>query len=330
MSMLIMVDLPLLKCPPNTIRKLLASSFAAPSVMSRRTRSSSSLPACLPRSCRNFLLSLESGSSSRPSACPAAARPALSAWPDETRWAPRHRVLLPADRGDLVAAPARRAGPGRAARCGVRGAPAPGCRARLGGRRDSATTVLPDLKGLRYLHQLLRRPGADVSALGLAAAATGHGGTVVSESGGGELIDAQTLAAYRLRLRDIDIELAEAESWADQARLGQLRLEREALLHEVGAATGLACCCRRFGSADERARVAVRKAIAAALACIENHDPALARLLRYTARTGATCRYDPDPGSPRHLAARPAPATTTVAAAAPARHRSKLGPAWSR
>lgn len=111
MSMLIMVDLPLLKCPPNTIRKLLASSFAAPSVMSRRTRSSSSLPACLPRSCRNFLLSLESGSSSRPSACPAAARPALSAWPDETRWAPRHRVLLPADRGDLVAAPARRAGP---------------------------------------------------------------------------------------------------------------------------------------------------------------------------------------------------------------------------
>ncbi|MGZ4435100.1 MAG: hypothetical protein ACXVW7_15955, partial [Trebonia sp.] len=106
--------------------------------------------------------------------------------------------------------------------------------------RDGATTVLPDLKGLRYLHHLLRRPGAEVSALELAAAATGHAGAVVAESGGGDIIDAQALAAYRQRLRDIDAELAEAESWSDEARLGQLRLEREALLHEVGAAAGLA------------------------------------------------------------------------------------------
>ncbi len=77
--------------------------------------------------------------------------------------------------------------------------------------------------------------------------------------------------------------------------LGQLRLEREALLHEVGAAAGLAGRRRRFGSAGERARVAVQKAIAAAVTRIEHHDPALARLLRDTVRTGATCRYDPDP-----------------------------------
>ena len=53
-----------------------------------------------------------------------------------------------------------------------------------------------------------------------------------------------------------------------------------------------------FSSANERARVAVRKAIASAMDRIEHHDPALARLLRDTVHTGASCRYDPDPARP--------------------------------
>jgi len=42
----------------------------------------------------------------------------------------------------------------------------------------------------------------------------------------------------------------------------------------------------------------VRKAVAAALTRIEARDPAFARLLRNTIRTGARCRYDPDPARP--------------------------------
>ena len=42
----------------------------------------------------------------------------------------------------------------------------------------------------------------------------------------------------------------------------------------------------------------MRKAIAAALARIEQQDPAPARLLKDTVNTGATCRYDPDPARP--------------------------------
>ena len=38
--------------------------------------------------------------------------------------------------------------------------------------------------------------------------------------------------------------------------------------------------------------------IAAALARIGGHDPALARLLSDTVHTGASCRYDPDPDRP--------------------------------
>jgi hypothetical protein len=158
--------------------------------------------------------------------------------------------------------------------------------------------TLSDLKGLHYLRHLLRRPGEDVAAGQLAAAASGHAGAVISEGSSDVIIDRQALAAYRARLRDIDSDLAEADSWADEGRLARLGLEREALLDQVAAAAGLSGRHRRFSSADERARVAVRKAIAATLTRIEHQDPALARLLRDSVRTGASCRYDPDPARP--------------------------------
>ena len=56
----------------------------------------------------------------------------------------------------------------------------------------------------------------------------------------------QALAAYRARLAELDAELAEAESWADEGRLTRLRLERGALLDEVATATGLSSRPRRF------------------------------------------------------------------------------------
>ena len=46
------------------------------------------------------------------------------------------------------------------------------------------------------------------------------------------------------------------------------------------------------------ARIAVRKAISAALARVAQQDAALARLLTDTVRTGAVCRYAPVPARP--------------------------------
>ena len=163
--------------------------------------------------------------------------------------------------------------------------------------RDGATAVLPDVKGLHYLRYLLARPGLDVAAAELAAAAAGHPGVTVAQGDAG-VIDAQAARAYRARLADIDAELSEAESWADGSRAGRLRLEREALLGEIAATAGLGGRRRRFTSAQERARVAVRKAIVSALQRIEEHDSSLARQLRDCVRTGRACRYDPDPARP--------------------------------
>jgi hypothetical protein len=112
------------------------------------------------------------------------------------------------------------------------------------------------------------------------------------------VIDAQALSAYRARLADIDADLTEAESWADESRASLLRLERAALLDEIGSATGLGDRRRRFSTTQERARIAVRKAIVAALSRVAEHDGSLARQLHDCVRTGSSCRYDPDPARP--------------------------------
>ena len=163
----------------------------------------------------------------------------------------------------------------------------------VGGER-----LVPDMKGLQYLRTLLQRPGVDVPALDLVAMVTGSGATV--EQAAVEDVDVEALRSYRQRLRHIDSELDEATEWADEGRTQLLQNERDALLAEIGRATGLSGRPRATGGSGERARVAVRKAIDAALKRIEADDPVTARSLRTTVRTGATCRYDPVPEqSPR-------------------------------
>jgi hypothetical protein len=158
------------------------------------------------------------------------------------------------------------------------------------------TATVPDGRGLRYLRLLLARPGVDLPAAELSAAVAGHPAVTTSDLG--PALDPQARSAYRRRITELDEELDEARSWADPVRVDRLAAERSALLAEIGRATGLGGRPRRAGEADERARVAVRKAIAAALDRIAEGDPATARLLRDTVRTGGTCRYEPDPGRP--------------------------------
>ncbi|MGV1009581.1 MAG: hypothetical protein ACOYBY_13365 [Dermatophilaceae bacterium] len=161
--------------------------------------------------------------------------------------------------------------------------------------RDGHMSVVREMKGFHYLAALLRRPNVDVAALDLSAAASGG---AVEESSTGEVIDRQALAAYRARLRDLSGELASAQALGDAGRVDRLVDEREFLLAEVASATGLAGRSRRRGGSAERARVAVQKSIATAIKRVGEVDPTLGRLLRDTVRTGAACRYDPDPARP--------------------------------
>ena len=164
--------------------------------------------------------------------------------------------------------------------------------------RDGALTAIRDAKGLHYLRIMLQRPGADIAAIDLSDTVAGHPGTRAADGGVGEMLDKQALSAYRRRLTEIDADLNEARSWADTGKAAKLAAERDALLDQLRVATGLRGPRRVSGSSHERARIAVRKAIAHAIDRIAAADPSLGRLLSDTVSTGAICRYDPDPDRP--------------------------------
>ena len=165
------------------------------------------------------------------------------------------------------------------------------------GRAGQVNTVR-DMKGLHYLQLLLQRPNLELPALALSDAVSGHPGERNSDTTLGPVIDRAAATSYRRRLAEIDSELDEARSWADDGRAAALATERESLLDELRGAAGLGGRLRETGGSAERARVAVRKAVAAAIARIDELDPSLSRLLRDTVTTGSTCRYAPDPDRP--------------------------------
>ena len=164
--------------------------------------------------------------------------------------------------------------------------------------REDATQAVREMKGFSYLQHLLRQPGVEISASSLSDLAAGHAGVGVDQPSTGDVIDRQALAAYRTRLGEIDAELGEVRDRGYAVRRERLEDERDALLAEIRAASGLGRRARQTGGSAERARVAVRKAVAAAIERIAEVDVGLGRLLRDCVRTGAQCVYDPDPGRP--------------------------------
>jgi tetratricopeptide (TPR) repeat protein len=162
------------------------------------------------------------------------------------------------------------------------------------GRRDAVAT-LPDLRGLHHLRALVSAPDTEIPALALVGLSEGR--PPLQESGL-EILDEHARRAYRARLADIDRELDDATDRGDLGRLHRLQDERQALLEQLDRATGLGGRRRVTGSSEERARIAVRKAVVGALARIAEVDPWLGRHLRTQVQTGTLCSYRTDPDQP--------------------------------
>ena len=88
--------------------------------------------------------------------------------------------------------------------------------------------VAPDLVGVRYLGTLLTHPGAEIPAVELCGGADVDGG-------GQEVVDRDTLDAYRRRVAEIDEELAVAGRPSDRRRVRRLGDERAALREELAS-----------------------------------------------------------------------------------------------
>jgi len=174
----------------------------------------------------------------------------------------------------------------------------------FGGR----TAHLRDSKGLRYLARLLADPGRELTALELVALercgpdsgndAVEAGLALGVQGHAGPLLDARAKEAYRRRLAEIDDDIVEARAAGDSLRAAQADSERDFLVRELARAVGLGGRERHAGSASERARSAVTRAVRHTLSRIREHHAPLAEHLDRTIRTGTCCVYLPDPRLP--------------------------------
>lgn len=173
---------------------------------------------------------------------------------------------------------------------------------------DGQTVRVRDLKGMRYLARLFADPGREFHVLDLVAAESGRDAQVVGNDvsdlprsalgDAGELLDTRAKEAYRRRLAEIDEDIDDARSMGDADRAAQADAERDFLVRELARAFGLGGRDRHAGSASERARPAVTRAVRQAITRIGEHHPQLSEHLDRTVRTGTYCAYQPDPRSP--------------------------------
>jgi tetratricopeptide (TPR) repeat protein len=160
---------------------------------------------------------------------------------------------------------------------------------------DGRTVRVRDLKGMRYLAQLLAHPGREFHVLDLVAAETGQ---QMALGDAGEMLDERAKTAYRHRLAEIEDDIDQARALEDTAREAQADTERDFLVRELARAVGLGGRDRRATSAAERARSGVTRAIRQAIARIGEHHPQLGEHLTRTVRTGTYCAYAAERGAP--------------------------------
>ena len=153
--------------------------------------------------------------------------------------------------------------------------------------------LLKHSKGLTYLAQLISTPQKEWHCLDLASPTPRKERPMSTDTG--PILDATAKAEFRQRLLDLEEDIAEATEFHDDGRLRKAEAEKQFLLDELAAATGLGGRDRVVSSDSERARVAVTRAIRSALRRISAAHRPLGDHLDRTIQTGTFLSYRPDP-----------------------------------
>ena len=186
-----------------------------------------------------------------------------------------------------------------------------------------ASFLLRNVLGLTYIQCLLQHPGEQIHALDLLTG-TASGETSETDASGvarlrddesvvvgrpgdtGPILDEQAKREYRRRIAELNEELAELREQGGLNLLGESGYQRreeveseiEALSRQLAQAVGIYGRDRRSGSAAERARLNVTRAIRTAIQNISERNAQLGDLLGACIRTGTFCSNIPNPGSP--------------------------------
>jgi non-specific serine/threonine protein kinase len=174
---------------------------------------------------------------------------------------------------------------------------------------QGATVRLRDIKGLAYIAVLLAHPGERFHAKELV---TIVGGASIGKSANGSLaggdlsvtndlsgsdpsLDPRARTDYRSRLKELQVELDEADRFHDIGRAARAREELDFLNAELAAGLGIGGHARSSSAHAERARLMVTKSIRTALDKIRQGSPALGRYFATSISTGYFCSYQPQP-----------------------------------
>ncbi|HEX6538123.1 MAG TPA: AAA family ATPase [Candidatus Dormibacteraeota bacterium] len=168
---------------------------------------------------------------------------------------------------------------------------------------------LRDTKGMRILARLMSTPGRphlslDLERIGETADESTARAAAASDAG--EMLDDEARRAYRARIAELRAAIDTAQSIGASERAGVLQEELDFITRELSHGIGLGGRARRAGSAAERARINVTRAVKTALQRIAEADSDLAAHLNATVRTGTVCVYAPDPRSPIEWTVTPA------------------------
>ncbi|MFF7189381.1 hypothetical protein ACFZAR_29930 [Streptomyces sp. NPDC008222] len=148
--------------------------------------------------------------------------------------------------------------------------------------------------GMFHLAVLIANPRQEIRAVDLVAGLTALDGAVgrsaLSEQ---PTLDRVAVDEYRRRLTGLRSEIADLESRDEHEDAAGSRREHDWLVTQLAGAAGLGGRLRRFAEGDERARIAVGKAIRRALQRITDADPLIGEHLRHTVHTGLRCSYWP-------------------------------------
>lgn len=159
---------------------------------------------------------------------------------------------------------------------------------------------LPDGKGMRYLAELLAQPLVEQHALDLVDRIEGvdEGGLDRRALRGvGSGLDARARAAYRQRIEELRGAAAEALERGQLETAEAAQNELDQLVAELARAFGLGGKDRPAGSAAEKARLNVTRALRSAIARISEAMPEVGSELAGHVRTGIYCAYEPRAGA---------------------------------
>jgi len=157
---------------------------------------------------------------------------------------------------------------------------------------DGVEAHVPHALGITDLATLLENPREEIHA------GTLWGGvSPQSHSDQEPMLDAQAMASYKERLREIETVLAECEERGQTTRAEVLRDEKNQLARELRAAVGLGGRKRGLKDVSERARKAVSARIRASIGKISEVHETLAEHLQASVTTGTFCSYTPLEGS---------------------------------